>query len=119
MSSSAWADELLAVPTDAEGRYKDPGCIQTDGAYVGSEIQNANFVRPGEIADFEVEVCGDPGATGTFHFRMASKWFSPKPLVFGPIWTVTVQFPTAACLPLSPGAPLPPAMPGRPPIAFC
>jgi hypothetical protein len=91
-SNSPWVDETLAVPTDANGRYLDTGCLQTDGGYVATEMTNRDPVKPGQVADFEVFVCGNPGQTKTFHFRLASKWFSPKPFVFDPMWTVRVHF---------------------------
>ena len=91
-SNAPWVDETLAVPTDAAGRYLDTGCVDTDGSYVATEMENDQPVKPGEVADFEVYVCGNAGETKTFHFRLASKWFGPKPLTFGPRWTVTAHF---------------------------
>jgi hypothetical protein len=102
-SNERWVDETLAVPTDAEGRYLDTGCVDTDGSYVATEMQNEDPVEPGEVADFEVYVCGNPGETRAFHFRLASKWFRPTPFVFGPRWTVTVHF--RAGMPAFPGLP--------------
>jgi hypothetical protein len=95
MSQTPWIIDLLAVPVDENGAYRDNGCIESDGPFVGSEIENEKDVLPGQVANFIVFVCADPGQTKAFHFRLASKWFSPKPFVFGPVWTVAVHFPAA------------------------
>jgi hypothetical protein len=106
MSQTPWIIDLLAVPVDSSGSYEDNGCLETDGPFVGSEIENAKNVLPGQVAKFIVFVCADPGQTKTFSFRMGSKWIGPKPFVFGPVWTVTVHFPAAqSCTNAPPGAP--------------
>jgi hypothetical protein len=90
-SGERWFDELLAVATDADGRYLDTGCLDDDGPFVATEMVDSP-IQPGQVAAFDVYVCGQPGQTKTFHFRLASKWFRPRPFVFGPRWDVTVQF---------------------------
>jgi hypothetical protein len=49
MSHTPWIIDLLAVPVDSSGSYEDNGCLETDGPFVGSEIENAKNVLPGQV----------------------------------------------------------------------
>lgn len=106
-SEHTWGRDLLVVPVDEHGAYKDNGCIDGDGTFVGFQADNLP-VAPGEVAEFPAYVCGQPLSTHTFRFRMSVIWISPNPYVFGPTYTVTVHFPDNRvwCL----GVLLPPGM---------